>query len=143
MPARIVEFQNEYRFLSNFYPSEVHLDGAVYPSVEAAFQAAKCLDPALRKPFETMNPSQAKRAGRRVDLRPDWDQVRIAVMTELVKDKFTRHAGLQTRLLATGNAELLEGNTWNDTFWGVDLKTMRGENHLGIILMELRSQLRQ
>lgn len=79
--------------------------------------------------------------GRRVKLRPDWEQVKTAVMEEVVRAKFTQNPDLAALLLSTGDAELIEGNTWGDTCWGVDLRTGRGENRLGRILMKVRAEL--
>lgn len=138
--SMIDRFDGKYRFLSNFWPHPVAYDGAVYPSNEAAFQAAKCIDPADRKPFESMNPGEAKRAGRRVKLRSDWESVKVSVMTEIVREKFAPGSDLAEKLLATGDAELVEGNDWNDTFWG--MCRGRGRNELGKILMKIRGELR-
>jgi ribA/ribD-fused uncharacterized protein len=73
-------------------------------------------------------------------MRPDWEQVKILIMTSLVRDKFTRHQDLKEQLLATGDAELIEGNWWGDTFWGVCKG--KGENHLGKVLMKVREELK-
>lgn len=141
MPKTIDRFDGEYRFLSNFWKHPVTYGGAVYPNNEAAFQAAKCANPAQKKMFETMeNPGDAKRAGRRVQLRPDWEDVKVGIMTDIVRAKFAPGSGLAEKLLATGDAKLVEGNTWNDTFWGVCRG--RGRNELGKILMKIRDELR-
>ena len=93
-----------------------------------------------REVFAVCSPAEAKRFGRRVRLRLDWEQVKLDIMRQLVADKFARSDELRRRLLATGDAELVEGNAWNDTFWGVCRG--RGQNHLGRILMEVRDGLR-
>lgn len=93
-----------------------------------------------------MNPSvsdESKRLGRKVDLRTDWDLVKLDVMRRVVRAKFEQHPNLAQYLLDTGDAELIEGNTWHDVYWGVDLKTDEGENHLGKILMALRQEFRE
>jgi ribA/ribD-fused uncharacterized protein len=136
---RIAEFQGEYRFLSNFWPAQVTLDNVVYPSVECAYQAAKTLILVDRKPFTCMNAGQAKRAGKSLIIRPDWNQVKLAIMANLVKQKFNNNVELRVKLLNTGNDELVEGNRWNDTFWGIC--NGKGTNHLGKIIMDVRSQL--
>lgn len=141
MPKIIDRFDGEYRFLSNFWRCAVWHDGAVYQNAEAAFQAAKCQDPAEKTQFAGMtDPGTAKRAGRRVKLRPDWESVKIGVMTNIIRAKFAPGSDLADRLLATGDAELIEGNTWNDRFWGVC--NGQGRNELGKILMKIRSELR-
>ena len=139
----INRFDGEYRFLSNFYEAPVVFEGMAYPSNEAAFQAAKCLNMKEREPFTAMPPSEAKRRGRRVALRPDWEEVKLGIMKAIVLDKFTRNPELKAKLLATGDARLAEGNSWRDRFWGVDAATGHGKNHLGLILMEVREELRE
>ena len=137
----IDSFQGEYRFLSNFYPAQVIFEGITYPTAEHAYQAAKSLDPNDRKEIAAApSPAEAKRAGRALKLRNDWETAKFDVMERVVRDKFTRNAELRDRLLATGDAELIEGNTWGDRIWGV--YQGEGENHLGRILMNVRGELR-
>ncbi len=136
----IKEFQGEHRFLSNFWPAEVELDGIKYPTIEHAYQAAKTLDEERRKVIQAQTtPGEAKRAGRKVKIRPDWEDVKIGIMLDLVRQKFTNNVKLRNRLLATGDEELIEGNTWGDTFWG-RCKGI-GQNNLGKILMKIRKEL--
>ena len=133
----ISSFRDEYFFLSNFYPVEIKLDGIVYPNAEAAFQARKTLDVEERRNFSMLkNPVQAKRLGRKVKLRDDWEEVKLDIMTEVVSQKFLQHPHLIEMLLQTGDEELVEGNKWGDRFWGVCKG--KGENHLGKILMKIR-----
>lgn len=141
MPGEISSFRGDYHFLSNFHPSPVELDGVIYPYVENAFQAAKTLDRKQRIPFVSMNPSEAKRAGRRLKLRGDWENVKPDIMLALVRDKFARTPALREKLLATGEARLIEGNTWGDTIWGVCRG--KGKNMLGKILMRVRAEIVQ
>lgn len=139
MKMVIDTFDGEYAFLSNFYDAEVKYNGVVYPNSEAAFQAQKC--PTRAREFaNTKTPGQAKRLGRNVPLRADWKDVRIQVMEEIVRCKFIQHPKLAKKLLATGDAELIEGNWWHDCFWGVCDEV--GENHLGKILMKIREEIR-
>ena len=138
----ITNFHEEgYAFLSNFYEAPVTYGGLTYGSAEAAFQAQKCMTREERVPFTEARPGKSKGMGRRVKLRPDWEQVKVGLMEEIVRAKFTQHPELATKLLATGEKRLVEGNTWGDTFWGVDLRSGRGENHLGVILMQVRAEL--
>ena len=135
----ITSFRGKYAFLSNFYAAEVTYDGLTYPTNEAAFQAAKCLNPEERIPFtETKNPVVVKRMGRQVKLRSDWNFVKLGIMEKIVRAKFEEHPDLAEQLVATGDLPIMEGNNWHDTFWGVDAATGRGENHLGEILMKVR-----
>jgi len=137
----IDSFQGVYKFLSNFYPVKVKLDGVTYPSVEHAYQAAKTLIPSSRARIRgAATASEAKRIGKTVTLRHDWEEVKLDVMEKLLRQKFSKEP-LRTLLLKTGEAELIERNWWHDTFWGVCNK--KGENHLGRILMKIRSELRR
>lgn len=136
----INEFRDNYFFLSNYYPCNITHDGLTYKSSEAAFQAAKCQNIGDKIAFTNMSASESKKAGRQVkNIRPDWDDVRISIMKEIVLQKFTQNRSLKYKLIQTGNSKLIEGNTWNDKFWGVC--NDEGENHLGIILEEVRSIL--
>ena len=136
----IDSFDGQFAFLSNFFPSPVKMDGIVFPTVEHAFQAAKTSDLGERRKLAAARSAGvAKRMGRKVALRKDWDNVRIGVMLELVRAKF-QDPSLRASLLATGDEKLVEGNTWNDKFWGVCDGI--GHNHLGQILMQVRKELR-
>ena len=138
---KIDYFRGEYAFLSNFWEVPVTYKGLTYGSNEAAFQAQKCMTEAEMIPFTEMRPSKAKKAGRQVQLRPDWETVKVEIMTEIVRAKFMQNEELKWKLIATGEAYLEEGNTWHDTCWGVDKKSGKGQNHLGRILMQVRQEL--
>ena len=146
--VRITSFAGEYSWLSNFYPSAIELDGEDYPTVEHAFQAAKTDIPDERANIRN-NPSPvtAKHVGKRVTLREGWDDVRYGVMESFVRQKFRRYPDLRAKLLATGDAELIEGNTWRDTTWGAvwnkDKGYWAGKNWLGKILMQVREELKE
>lgn len=130
----IDQFQGQYRFLSNFW---VEKDGS---TVEHEFQSAKTTVPLEREfVLNAATPGEAKRLGRKVTLRPDWEGIKLTVMRYYVKNKFTDDQELMEKLKATGDAGLVEGNYWHDKYWGVDLATGEGENHLGRILMEVRA----
>lgn len=142
----INNFRGEYFFLSNFYEDPEHsieYDGVSFKSVEAAFQSAKVRDKQQAARFVFLSAAQAKKLGRKVRIRDDWEKVKLDIMTSLIVQKFTKNTLLKEKLLATGDEELIEGNTWGDTFWGVDAKSGRGLNYLGKILMEVRRQLRE
>lgn len=134
-------FTGALGFLSNFYPAKIVVDGICYANAEAAFQAQKCADVVERVAFKDLTAVKAKRMGRQVKLRSDWDAVRVGIMEEVVRAKFIQNPVLAMRLLATGSILLDEGNDWGDTFWGVDMKTEKGENNLGKILMKIRDEL--
>ena len=139
MANAITSFEGEYRFLSNFYNAPVKYDGMYFLNNEAAFQAAKTTDMVAREAFTTMNPSEAKKAGRRVNLRPDWEDIKGDVMFEVCMDKFSMNPLLKRALLKTGDAHLEEGNTWGDKIWGTVNGV--GENRLGKTLMRVREIL--
>ena len=141
MSHAIESFVGEHRFLSNFFPVEIAYQGDVYPSIEHAYQAAKTSSKAERdKIREARTSGMAKRLGRRVTLRPDWEAVKLSIMHTLVFQKFANNKVLKAELLATGDSQLVEGNYWRDTFWGV--YRGKGENHLGKILMKVRDQIK-
>lgn len=129
-------FFNEYRWLSNFWPCPVEFEGDMYKSSEAAYQAAKCAYRGDRALFFDLDASASKRKGRQVPIRTDWNQIKLIVMKTILIDKFGRNEDLKQKLLATKDAYLEETNYWKDTFWGV--YEGRGENHLGMTLMEVR-----
>lgn len=134
-------FDSSYSFLSNFHPAPVELDGLLYPTVEHAYQAAKTLNADQR--LQILNlpfPGQAKKAGRRVDMRPDWDNIKVSVMENLVRQKFTKYPDLALKLCQTGDIYLEETNTWYDTFWGVC--NGKGQNVLGNLLMKIRNEIK-
>lgn len=142
----IDSFHGEHRFLSNFHPAMVILDGVEYPTVEHAYQAAKTPDKSKRNIIcHAETPGKAKRLGRSplLQFRDDWEFVKVDVMRELVRQKFCHadfhHSDLCRQLINTGNALLIEGNVWNDTFWGVCRNV--GQNWLGRLLMERRAEL--
>lgn len=132
----IDRFDGQYRFLSNFYEAPLMFRGLVFENAEAAFHSQKC--PRRAKEFQGLTASQAKRLGRQVEMRPDWDKVRDQVMYEVVFEKFSQNLEIRELLKATGEAELIEGNTWNDRYWGVCNGI--GQNRLGKILMRIRSE---
>jgi hypothetical protein len=119
----------------------------LFPTVEHAYQAAKSLDPAEREKIRgASTPGLARKMGRKLTPRLDWADIKVGVMRDLVWQKFEGRADLQRLLMATGGADLVEGNTWHDNFWG-DCRCPRcqgvtGENWLGRLLMEVRARLR-
>ncbi len=137
----IDKFAGKYRWLSNFWGAEVQYDGVAYPTTEHAFQAAKTENLGQRRHVrKASGPQEAKRLGRQVTLRPEWESMKDEVMLDLNRQKF-RDPELRAKLLATGDATLVEGNYWNDTYWGVCRG--KGKNRLGKILMRVRDEIRQ
>ena len=141
----IVEFDGENEFLSNFYHSPIFYEGIVYPTNEHFFQAMKTLDIETRKAIAAApTPGAAKRMGRHVALRPDWEKIKVDVMRLGLILKFT-DAELAEKLVATGDEELVEGNWWHDNTWGnchcTECSRKGGRNLLGMLLMEVRKEL--
>lgn len=131
----------DYDFLSNFYPSTIWVDGKSWPTVEHAYQAYKTLNEKSRELIrKSINPAIAKKLGRGVEIRQDWHVIKERLMRDFIRKKF-ESPFLADRLIKTGDAELIYGNTWNDRFWGVCRGT--GENWLGKILMDVRKELIQ
>jgi len=132
-------FMGDFAFLSNFFPSEIIHDGIAFPTVEHAYQAAKTNDRQEKLHIAIRaTPGAAKRAGQKVTLRPDWEEVKIPIMKGFLTAKFT-NTKMACLLANTKPHELVEGNTWGDTFWGVCENS--GDNWLGKLLMEVRESL--
>lgn len=130
----IDRFEGVHRYLSNFWPGD-------NTSLEHKYQAAKCSDPKeAAEILAARTPGKAKYLSHRCKIRPDWEEVRLGVMYDLVKEKF-KDPDLARKLLSTGSEDLVEGNNWGDTFWGVCGGI--GSNHLGQILMRVRTELQQ
>ncbi len=136
----IDSFRGDNSFLSNFYKCAVVFEGVTYPSVEHAFQAAKNPDTGYREGVAAVaSPVMAKRMGRRTALRPDWEEVKDGIMYELLLPKFS-DPGLRDKLIATGDADLIEGNNHGDRYWGVCGGV--GQNRLGKLLMRVRDEIK-
>lgn len=134
----ILGFFGPYRFLSNFEKSPIWYEGELYPSTENAYMAAKTLDLTARKQFLNIEPHEAKKLGRQIELRPDWHEVKEDIMTLIVFQKFNTNLELQKLLLDTGDAYLEETNHWGDKIWGCD-ENGEGMNLLGHLLMNIRT----
>ena len=135
-------FRGEYEFLSNMYATDVKVYGRTFSCSETAFQFAKCENPEEAEKIASLSGREAKAMGRRITMRSDWDSARLPAMEEIVHAKF-QDPEMRSKLLSTEQTELVEYNTWHDTYWGVDIKTNRGENHLGKILMQERESIQK
>lgn len=137
----IDKFEGQYDFLSNFYAHPISNGVLTFPTNEHYFQAMKTLNQEERIAIaRASTPGQAKRMGREVKLRVDWEDIKLQVMETALRIKFS-DPELAAKLIATGDEELVEGNWWHDTFWGVCEGV--GENHLGKLLMKVRADIRQ
>ncbi len=123
-------------FLSNFWECSVVYDGLHYGNAEAAFQAQKCTNKKDKYKFIALNGAQAKAMGKRVELRDDWDAVKLDVMYKVLQAKFAQNPDLYNKLKDTGSEEIIETNWWYDRYWGV--YNGEGQNHLGKLLMWIR-----
>ena len=143
-------FKDEYEFLSNFYMRsiEVEINSIVRTckSNEHGYQAFKSLDDnVVLAILKLETPVQAKRFWNKTAerIRPDWFGVNLDIMRRIIRAKFSQHPDLAKRLLTTYPRELVEKNHWHDSFWGSCTcgKCPTGKNHLGKILMQIRSEL--
>lgn len=141
----IASFDGDFRFLSNFWPCEVVLDGETYSTTEHAYQASKSIHPGVRKLVrELKTPGQAKRFSHKITKRSDWLEVREGIMLDLNRQKFVKNSELGDMLVLTGDAMIVEGNTWCDNDWGsctCEKCGDKGQNMLGFILMKIRKEL--
>lgn len=136
----ITSFKGDFAFLSNFYPSVIYVGGLRYETVEHAYQAAKTTTEEHRELIRNAKTAgQAKKLGRTIPVRNDWNEAKVDVMRKLVQKKF-ENPFLRPLLKATGDAPLVEVNYWHDSFWGT--YKGEGENWLGKLLMETRAEIK-
>jgi ribA/ribD-fused uncharacterized protein len=147
----IDSFKGRWFFLSNFAASEITHEGILYPTVEHYYVAMKVntsqlIDGVLMDKIDVREliskietAGKVKRFGRQnIKLRKDWEGVRYEVMLFGIRQKF-KHENLKEMLLQTEGEELIEGNWWGDTFWGICNGV--GENNLGKIIMRVREEI--
>lgn len=143
---KIQIFDGEHAFLSNFYECAVLYNNRMFSSSEAAFQSEKCIEEAEKDKFINLTPFASKKLGKKIQIRPDWEDVKEQIMYDIVYAKFSQNQDLKDKLLATDNTYLVEGNYWRDQFWGVCPENgnpgIDGLNVLGQILMRVRAELR-
>ena len=142
----IKQFVGEYDWLSNFYNCKMMFDGKCYKTSEAAFQAQKCTDAEQKEAFTFLTAGESKRFGKKVALRSDWEQVKVQIMYDVLMAKFYQNPDLRLKLIATGDAILIEGNHWRDKFWGIcpvdGTVGVDGLNMLGKLLMKVRTEFK-
>lgn len=140
LQGAVTAFRGGYFTLSNFYPHPITIDGHTYLTVEHYYQASKAVEPTDHDRIrDTLTPAEAKQLGREVRCVPGWSERRIAVMRRGLAAKYTLDSEPGAFLLGTGHAPLVEGNDWDDRFWGVC--NGEGRNMLGILLTERRGVL--
>lgn len=142
MSIPILGFNDEYSFLSNMhpFPGLVRIDGILFGSSENYYQSMKTDDIDLKKLLASMSPKMSKITGRSFPAKADWNSIKMKVMLDITRVKFTFFPELKAKLIATGDSYLEETNTWGDTFWGVC--NGQGHNFLGEILMQVRDEIR-
>ena len=143
----ITSFEGKYSFLSNFYACQTEYHNVKYPTSEHAYQAAKTANPIQKEAIRKADtPDDAKRLGRRVEIKSNWDEIKDEVMYEIVSNKF-KNKRMQAKLLATENEILVEGNYWHDNHFGScyckKCLQLPKENILGKILMRVRDELKE
>lgn len=144
----IMSFRGDYRFLSNFHG--VHITWKckgyplrqIFPDAESIYVFEKTSSETLKKVClnHRISPGKKKSLGRISPVVDNWDEKKQDVMAKIIDAKFDEPI-MKMRLLATGNKTIIEGNTWNDEFWGININTGTGENILGKILMDKRKRL--
>lgn len=139
----IQEFQGDYRWLSNFAPVKIWFEGRTFSTVEHAYMSAKS-DKAVWKDkcAASYKPSEIKRLSKTLILVDNWNDIKLDVMFQCLVQKFKQEP-YKSKLIATGTAHIQEGNRWGDTFWGIDLRTGKGENNLGHFIMRIREDLQR
>ena len=136
---KIDSFTGAFKDFSNFEPAIIRYKGLVFPTVEHAYQAAKAVSMAdMVAVQQALTAGAAKRLGRKIQLRPDWEQVKIPLMMNFLRQKFS-YDPRKALLISTLNHTLIEGNTWGDRVWGIC--DGKGENWLGKCLMHVRKEL--
>jgi len=151
----INSFTGRYNFLSNFYQCEIKHQGLKYPSVEHFYVSMKMdkqqmIRGVLYTPstwremiISIKEPGKIKKIGRLIQLRSNWETFKFDVMNWAIREKF-KDEKLKDMLLSTGDNQIVEGNYWHDNVWGqceCPKCYGKGENKLGIILMDVRKEL--
>lgn len=139
-----MRFKKEYKFLSNFYPCKIIAWGIEFPTAEHVYVAAKTEDRVLRKVISMAStPGKAKRFGRELDLRDDWEQIKIQVMRGILRRKFADKKLMASLQLV--REEIIEHNVWHDNFWGAcicpECANKEKKSMLGKLLMEVRDDI--
>lgn len=137
-------------FIKNWFSNMLPLDepliyqGIKYHTVENFYQAMKLPKDAIdkRRYIASLDPYGAKREGRKLQIRSDWEEIKLEVMEYALRFKFAPGTSWHSKLMATGKDDIIENNNWGDEFWGISVKTGKGRNHMGKILMKLREEFK-
>ena len=139
-PDVINQFKDAYAFLGNRFPCRFVWQGLTYGSAEAAFQASKCADVSERKVFANCSTNKAVQKGKELIPFPGWEEAQLDIMESILTAKFEQNPRLMMMLAETEDRILINGNNKHETFWGLDLFSWTGENHLGKIIMKIREK---
>ena len=139
-PDVINQFKGEYDFLNNRFGCRFVWQGLQYGSVEAAFQSSKCVDESERKAYAGCSADKAALKGKELVPYSGWEDDCLDLMESIQRVKFEQNSALMKKLIDTGNRLLINGNNKQETYWGVDLYSWQGENHLGKIIMNIRDK---
>lgn len=136
---QIEEFRGSYEYMSNFYPCSIEFKGLMYKNAEAAYQAQKCKNEEDKLRFTEYSGMQAHVEGRKVDIVDNWNDIKVSIMQDVIRAKFTQDDWCKKRLMALQPGTLIiNGNNKGDMFWGMDAKTKEGPNLLGMCIMKVR-----
>ncbi len=129
-----------YKCFSNWYSCSFTYQGYTWSNSEQALMYFKSFDKEYQKKIKKANnPAVAKKLGRQVKLRPDWDQVKLSLMIEILYAKFSQNADLKEILLNTNGVKIHED--CNDPWWGGGPNYPGGRDYLGRALMSVRKIL--
>jgi len=139
----IVFYENGWvnNWFSNMIPCEIEIDGEKYKSTENYYQSQKMMREEDRLYIMSLDPHNSKRKANILLMREDWYKHKFVAMRKALEAKFNL-TEWKAKLLATGHDQIIEWNNWGDKFWGVSINDNLGQNHLGLMLMEIRSELR-
>jgi len=128
-------------WFSNMIETDIEIDGEIYKSVENYYQSQKMTNDKDRKYIASLSPHESKTKARFLSIRDDWNKEKFNVMRKALDVKF-RLPYWKKKLISTGNDKIIEWNNWGDKIWGVSIHDNLGHNRLGIMLMEIRSELK-
>jgi len=137
-----LRFNGETHPLSNFYPAKINVDGKIYKTAEHYYQSEKATNTMDKsRVMQAESPSNARRIGKQIKKRADFDEIKDIIMYKGVKAKFTQNVEVKAYLLATGDRYLIEDASFSP-YWGTGYNDM-GENKMGKMLMQIRDELKQ
>lgn len=134
--------EEDTRWLSNMAYVDIYYKGICYPSTENFYQAMRYSEVSKRVYIASLKPHEAKRYSKNNQMTsPIFEDKKLDIMLHAQRKKYSQEP-FKSKLLATGDCHIEEGNWWGDKFWGVDIKTREGNNNLGKIIMRVRDELR-